>query len=176
MWLFLYLLSEAKGAQGCEGLTCQLEWNHYSSVQHRTNSTKRCRKTPLGLSQAFPWNLGGPEASENLKTGLSPPGKHVLCSFPCEVWGTRYAVSLPAGLHTTSKVCQWQVYLQLPASWCCLDQGEVPVEMEILWRLLASTGRDKVENGFSRILQLNWNSWGGTQVFLVNWAFTKPKS
>lgn len=33
MWLLLYLLSEAKGARGCEGLSCQMELNHHSTRQ-----------------------------------------------------------------------------------------------------------------------------------------------
>lgn len=123
-----------------------------------TNSTKRWRKTHLGLSHKhFPGIWEGLKPDESLKASLSPPGKHVLCCFPCKVWGTKHALSLPAGLHTTSKACQWQAgkaYLQLPASWWCLHQGEVSVEMEILWRLLTSTGLKKLE-----MVSLGSDSW-----------------
>lgn len=101
-----------------------------------------CLKHFLGI-----WE--GLKPGENLKAGLAPPGKHVLCCFPCKVWGSRHALSLPAGLHTTSKVFQWQAgkgSSATPTSWQCLDQGEVPVEMEILQRLSASTGLGEVDN------------------------------
>lgn len=127
--------------------------------------------TSWTVSQALPWDLRGPEARWEFKSKSLTSWKacsvlfsmqslrHQACSEPAS-WLTHHKQGMPVAGRKS-----------LPATPCILvmsASGWGAREMEILWRLSTSTGLDKAGNGFSGLWQLNWNTWGGTQVLMVN--------
>lgn len=154
------------------------------SPQYKTGLTQqRDGGKHIGLSQALPGDLRGPEAmwefkSRSLTSWKACPVlfsmqslRHQVCSEPASwlkhhkqgmsVAGRKRLIcsSLQPGDAWSRVRCQWK--------WRCCGGFR---------HLQDWTKLKMVSLEISRIWLSNWNTWGRAQVFMVNLAFTKPKS